>query len=95
MLGGTYQEDSTEVPSEDDEIADIVGRCALMDTRIATLPVRGTRVGNRPSRSAVRLELDRISQRQPIIHNYGHGGGGVTLSWGCAEEVAELVRDLV
>ena len=29
-----------------------------------------------------------------IIHNYGHGGAGVTLSWGCAAEVVERVGAL-
>lgn len=31
----------------------------------------------------------------PIIHNYGHGGSGVTLSYGCAVDVCEIIRDYV
>lgn len=44
------------------------------------------KVGYRPNRSKVRLE-----QQDRVIHNYGHGGGGVTFSWGCAEDVVRLV----
>ena len=44
------------------------------------------RVGLRPARPAVRLERGR----RRVIHCYGHGGAGVTLSWGCADEVADL-----
>jgi glycine/D-amino acid oxidase-like deaminating enzyme len=28
-----------------------------------------------------------------LVHDYGHGGAGVTLSWGTAELAADLVRD--
>jgi len=44
----------------------------------------------RPSRTEVRLEFEKVGGRT-VIHNYGHGGAGVTLSWGCAEEVVEIV----
>jgi D-amino-acid oxidase len=50
------------------------------------------RVGLRPFRgSGVRVERGRDVR---IIHNYGHGGSGVTLSWGCALEVTELAKGL-
>jgi D-amino-acid oxidase len=49
------------------------------------------RVGLRPFRkSGVRLERDRLRDSRTIIHNYGHGGAGFTLSWGCARKVLEL-----
>jgi D-amino-acid oxidase len=52
--------------------------------------VLAERVGLRPfRRSGVRLERDRLRDRRSVIHNYGHGGAGFTLSWGCAREVLE------
>lgn len=53
--------------------------------------VIAARVGLRPFRtSGVRVELDRTADGRPLIHNYGHGGSGFTLSWGCAQTVLEL-----
>ena len=49
------------------------------------------RVGLRPFRtSGVRLERDRLRDGRTAIHNYGHGGAGFTLSWGCAREVFDM-----
>lgn len=48
------------------------------------------RAGLRPFRKlSVRVEQNPGTS---IFHNYGHGGAGVTFSWGCATEVAELVN---
>jgi D-amino-acid oxidase len=57
--------------------------------------VLAERVGLRPFRkSGVRLESARLGDGRSVIHNYGHGGSGFTLSWGCAHEVFELARNL-
>ncbi len=52
------------------------------------------RVGLRPSRKGgIRLEVDRgadIAPGKSVIHNYGHGGAGITLAWGSADKVKDL-----
>jgi D-amino-acid oxidase len=60
--------------------------------------VLGERVGLRPfRRSGVRVERAQLRDGRPLIHDYGHGGSGFTLSWGCAQTVAAIaaaeVRD--
>ena len=53
--------------------------------------VLAERVGLRPFRkSGVRLERGKLRDGRTVIHNYGHGGAGFTLSWGCAREVLDL-----
>jgi D-amino-acid oxidase len=49
----------------------------------------GQTIGLRPWRKSVRLERD--PQAPHVIHNYGHGGAGWTLCWGCAQNVAEII----
>jgi len=59
--------------------------------RIEKPNVLTERVGLRPfRRSGVRLERDQLRDGRMVIHNYGHGGSGFTLSWGCAREVVDL-----
>lgn len=51
-------------------------------------------VGVRPHRmGGVRLELDANPLNgKRVVHNYGHGGGGITLSWGSAARVVSLLE---
>jgi len=68
----------------------IVAECSRV-LNIEKTRVLAERVGLRPfRRSGVRLERDRRRDHRSVIHNYGHGGAGFTLSWGCARKVLEL-----
>ena len=94
VLGGTAQ-DSVWGTMPDPAVARaIVARCARMvpefGWRLERARVVAHRVGLRPGRPSVRLE-EEISGERRVVHCYGHGGSGVTLSWGCAAEVARLV----
>ena len=74
--------------------ADIRRRCSRIEKRLAGAPVLREFVGLRPGRASPRLELERLDDGGAVIHNYGHGSVGYTLSWGCAEAVARLAMDL-
>ncbi len=89
VFGGTNQlsDDCTVDPSATENI---VAECSRV-LRIKKPQVLGERVGLRPFRhSGVRVERAQLRDGRPLIHNYGHGGSGFTLSWGCAETVATL-----
>ncbi len=68
----------------------ILRDCAAIEPRVHGVRVLGHRVGLRPFRPQVRLEAEPPGPGPLVVHNYGHGGAGITLSWGCAREAAAL-----
>ena len=90
VLGGTAQVDDwgMDIRAEDNDL--ILSKVEALWPELDRSRIIGGAVGLRPSRSEVRLDVEYIGERK-VVHNYGHGGAGVTLSWGCAEEVANLV----
>ena len=75
----------------DPQISDrILKRCSKIEKRLTAAKVLREFVGLRPGRAEVRLELERLSDGSPVIHNYGHAAVGYTLSWGSAMEVVAL-----
>jgi D-amino-acid oxidase len=89
VFGGT-NELSNDLAVDPATTARIVAECshALM---IEKPKVLIERVGLRPFReSGVRVERDCSRDGRTVIHNYGHGGSGFTLSWGCANAVFQL-----
>ncbi|MFF4895020.1 FAD-dependent oxidoreductase [Streptomyces sp. NPDC001068] len=91
LLGGTAHEDAWSLEPDPDAAAGIVARCAAVRPEIAGARVLAHRVGLRPYRDAVRLERGLLPDGRVLVHNYGHGGAGVTVAWGCAREAAGLV----
>jgi D-amino-acid oxidase len=91
ILGGTAEEGEWGTEPDLDTAAAILRRCATIEPRVAEAEVLEHKVGLRPGRPEIRLETEDVAYGPPRVHNYGHGGSGVTLSWGCAEETLRLV----
>lgn len=89
VLGGTAKPNETSLDPDPETTRRIISRCQQLVPALRNLEVIGHAVGLRPGRSSIRIE--RLGR---LIHNYGHGGAGFTVSWGCANEVVELVRQL-
>lgn len=90
ILGGVAEDDVWELAPDPTESEAIVARCAALVPEAGAATVLEARVGLRPGREAVRLEAEPRPDGL-VVHDYGHGGAGVTLSWGTAEEVVALV----
>jgi D-amino-acid oxidase len=93
VLGGTRQVGQKEAVFGDDVERDIVARCVAIEPRLEGARVLSRAVGIRPGRPSVRLEAERHGSGGLLVHDYGHGGSGVTLSWGCAEDVVALISE--
>jgi D-amino-acid oxidase len=91
VLGGTAEEGDGDLTPRPETTRSILERTRRLQPQLAGAEYVGSAVGLRPARSEVRLELTQLADGRPLVHNYGHGGSGFTLSWGCAEEVARLV----
>jgi D-amino-acid oxidase len=95
LVGGT-QEHGNASRAPDPATADrILAAAAVVEPRLAGVAVLEHRVGLRPGRPYVRLEPEVLADGRQVVHNYGHGGAGVSLSWGCAAEAAGVVLGML
>jgi D-amino-acid oxidase len=85
VLGGVAQYGSTSLVPDPAVTAGILRRCTAAVPELRGAPVIGVEVGIRPRRTSARVEREG-----EVVHNYGHGGNGVMLSWGCAAAAARL-----
>ncbi|WBQ07438.1 FAD-dependent oxidoreductase [Kribbella sp. CA-293567] len=92
VVGGTSEPGNWGLATDDETAGKILDRATTLVPQLRKAKVIRHRVGLRPTRPSVRCESVRTGDRQ-VIHCYGHGGSGVTLSWGCADEVLTLVNE--
>lgn len=94
VLGGSAEPGRTDTAPDAGTATAIRRRCATIDPRLGRARVIAHRVGLRPTRDSVRVERVAVGTGH-VIHNYGHGGAGVTLSWGCASDVVALAQEVL
>ena len=92
LLGGTVEEGDWNLTPNPLIAERIVANAAVIDPRLGAARILAHRAGLRPRRPEVRLESERIGDTL-VWHNYGHGGAGISLSWGCAAEIASRISD--
>jgi D-amino-acid oxidase len=89
VVGGTAVEGATGLQPDPDVEAAVLDRAFALIPELRGARVLSRAVGLRPGRPTVRLDRTLVEGR-PVIACYGHGGAGVTLSWGCARDVVAL-----
>jgi D-amino-acid oxidase len=99
VLGGINAVNDERLTIDETQTPSIITRCQQFAPTLGEIkPEDITQVvcGLRPARiGGVRVEHEQFAPHRHLIHHYGHGGAGVTLSWGCAADVADLVQHLI
>lgn len=93
MLGGIFQLDNWNENVDDEDTKKILRMTRHCLPALNDVHHGKVQVGFRPYRDGgVRLEDEQTSDGLTVIHCYGHSGSGVTLCWGCAKDVVQLVK---
>ncbi|CAH0380899.1 unnamed protein product [Bemisia tabaci] len=92
-LGGCRQYESYSVAVSRHDTAAILERCYELLPALKDAPILREWVGLRPHRSEVRVEAEKIGKLL-VIHNYGHGGYGVTAAPGTAKFAVDILKDI-
>lgn len=86
VVGGTNEPDDEDDTVRDEQTELLLARARRIVPDLVSAELLGARAGLRPARR----DGPRVERIDQIIHCYGHGGAGITLSWGCAQEVVKL-----
>lgn len=88
IVGGTYEAETWDECTDPVTIEFLLQKAFAIYPELQSQAFLGSWAGLRPYRHEVRLQREGN-----IIHNYGHGGSGFTLAFGCANDVVKLVNN--
>mmetsp|Transcript_31028 Transcript_31028/g.82180 ORF Transcript_31028/g.82180 Transcript_31028/m.82180 type:complete len:368 (-) Transcript_31028:66-1169(-) len=99
-VGGTYLEGDWRKEPTEEELSDVLRKAAFLYPSLADAKVVETWVGHRPVRHAgVRLGAELLDlpggpapRKVAVAHNYGHGGSGWTINYGCATATVDALE---
>ncbi|CAH1796892.1 unnamed protein product [Owenia fusiformis] len=97
-LGGTMLVDDEDTVVRVETRDEILKNCCTLVPSLAKAEFQWDWVGQRPARPTPRIEaqIERINGKaQKVVHNYGHGAAGITLSWGSAVHATNLLKALL
>jgi len=86
IVGGSYEPGNENEAVDPAQTETLLRRARALVPELASATFLGARVGLRP----IRADGPRVERVGDVIHCYGHGGAGLTLSWGCAQRVVDL-----
>ncbi|MCD2185714.1 FAD-dependent oxidoreductase [Actinomycetospora soli] len=89
-LGGVRVSGRDDDRPDRELASDVLRRCREVEPALVDARVQRVDTGLLPSRPTMRVETEQRDEGL-VVHAYGHASGGVTVSWGVAHAVAELV----
>lgn len=92
VLGGCARPGDASTGPDLDLAQRIMSRCTEVEPSLQGAQVLDHQVGLRPARPTPRLDTETIGPAH-CVHSYGHGGSGVTHSWGAALEATDLLLE--
>ncbi|XP_040071030.1 D-aspartate oxidase-like [Ixodes scapularis] len=100
VLGGSLVFGETSLVPDSEVAKDIWKNCLQLVPSLKDSEILTNHVGLRPYRSPLRLENENrvynvTGKALPIVHHYGHGGAGITVSWGASGDAVKLLQHVI